>query len=79
MLNISLKREKIVTCTEVMELEEVKVVAGGSRGRGGGVEGWCFVSSVIYVLTCPLHELCMYNKLSSVVPQSRHLCVSFET
>lgn len=79
MLKISLKREKIVTCTEVMELEEVKVVAGGSRGRGGGVEGWCFVSSVIYVLTCPLHELCMYNKLSPVVPQSRHLCVSFET
>ena len=65
----------------VVVLEEVKVAAGGSRGGGGGggVEGWCYVSSVIYVLTCPLHELCMCNKLSPVVPQSRHLCVSFET
>ena len=54
-------------------------MAGGSRGGGGGVVGWCCESSVIYVLTCPLHELCMCHKLSPVVPQSRHLCMSFET
>ena len=62
---------------EVVVLEEVKVAAGGSRGGDGGVEGWCCVSSVIYVLTCPLHELCMYNKLSPVVPQSKQLVCEF--
>ena len=55
------------------------MVAGGSRGGGGGVAGWCCVSTVMYVLTCLLRELCLCNKLFPVVPQSRHLCMSFGT